>query len=252
MKIIDITLDKDKLLQLPEPERTLYLALGHAANENNALAKLLYCSSNSPARNDAEDHGRLTLELLFIQLLAGKLNESWRLLEQKYFGAGLSKTYDSKLDDSAKQAFKALKSYFGRDNACSKIRNQFSFHYSPEDVATVLPSISDELHAYLERDAAPNNLFAFSEILLAEALLSVFKQLQANATLEGLVAELFDVAVWFSQVADALMFILSDASGVDLRLRNAVEVIFEDISDLKSVAIPWFTDTTSAINLAAG
>ena len=150
MKVIDIKLDKDKLLQLPELERTLYLALGHAANENNALAKMLYWSSNAPARNEAEDRGRFTLQLLFMRLLAGKLNESWGLLNQKYFGTGLSRTYDPKLDDVARQSFKSLKSYFGRENACYKIRNQFAFHYSPEEVTAVLPSINDELHAYLE------------------------------------------------------------------------------------------------------
>ncbi len=116
----------------------------------------------------------------------------------------------------------------------------------------MLPGIGDELHAYLERDAAPNNLFAFSETLLSEALLSLLKQLKANATLESLVAELFDVAVWFYWVADALMFILADSNCIDLTLRPPIEVIFKDLRDLKSVELPWFTDTTSAMSSGAG
>ena len=251
MKVIDIKLDKDKLLQLPGLERTLYLALGHAANENNALAKMLYWSSNAPARNDAENRARFTLELLFIRLLAGKLNESWGLLERKYFGTRLSRTYDSKLDDAAKQALTSLRSYFGKENACNKIRNQFAFHYSPEEVAAVLPGIDDELHAYLERDAAPNNLFAFSETLLAEALIALLRQLRANASLEDLVGELFDVAAWFAQVADALMFTISDVSGIDLRSDQPMEVVFESLPDLRSVALSWFADTSDAIHSAS-
>jgi hypothetical protein len=252
MKVIDIKLNKDKLLQLPELERTLYLALGHEANEINALAKMLYWASNAPARNSAEERGRFALELLFMRLLAGKLNESWELLGQKYFGPALSKTYDPKLDDRAREAFNALRFYFGRENACNKIRNQFAFHYSPEEVAAMLPGMTDELHIYLERDAAPNNLFAFSEALLAEALLEMLRQLRASASLDDLVTELFDVAAWFAQVADALMFTIADASSLDLRLEQPVDVVFDGLPDLQSVAISWFSDTSKAVKSQPG
>ncbi len=127
MKVIDITLDKDKFLQLPELERTLYFALGHAANENNTLAKLLYWSSNAPVRNDAEDRARLAMELLFIQLLAGKLNESWRLLDQKYFGTGLSKTYDPKIDNQATRAFEAFNPILGKTTHAIRFEINFPF-----------------------------------------------------------------------------------------------------------------------------
>jgi len=54
MKVIDVQLDQSKLLLLPNDERTLYFSLGHAVNEVNALAKLLYWASNGLARNEAE------------------------------------------------------------------------------------------------------------------------------------------------------------------------------------------------------
>lgn len=248
MKVIDIQLDKNKLLLLPEDERTLYFSLGHSANEINAFAKMLYWASNGLARNEAEQRGREMLELLFIRLLAGKLNESWLLLERKYFGAALSKKYDPKFDDVAKNDLQQLRRYFGTENACNKIRNNFAFHYSPEELAAMLPEVSDELHVYLERDAAPNNLFAFSETLMSQALLTLLKSLDEHKSLDNLVGELFDVGVWFIRVADAIMFAIGDESGLELRLQNPVEVEFEKLPAFQSVALSWFSDTSDSIN----
>jgi hypothetical protein len=248
MKVIDVQLDKSKLLLMPEDERILYFSLGHAVNEVNALTKLLYWVSNGLARNDAEQRGRETLELLFIQLLAGKLNESWNLLNRKYNGAALSKKYDSKLDVVGKTAFMNLRKYFGSENVCNKIRNQFAFHYSPDELSITLPTITDELHAYLQQDAAPNNLFAFSEALLTQALLTLLSSLGKYETLEKLVGELFDVGVWFIQVADSLMSAIGENNGLELRLKDSVDVEFDELPKFKSVAISWFSDTSDAIN----
>jgi len=190
--------------------------------------------------------------LLFIRLLAGKLNESWILLEHKYFGSALSKKYDSKLDDEAKKVFQKLRKYFGSENACNKIRNQFAFHYSPDELAAILPMMTDELHAYLQRDAAPNNLFAFSETLLAQALLTLLKSLGKYESFDELVGELFNVGIWFAQVADAIMFAIGEESGVELRLKEPVEVKFEELPALESVAISWFSDTSDAVNSQSG
>jgi hypothetical protein len=247
MKVIDVQLNQSKLLLLPENDRTLYFSLGHAANEVNALAKLLYWASNGLVRNDAEQRGCEALELLFIQLLAGKLNESWVLLHHKYFGSGLSRKYDNKLDDFAKEVLMKLRRYFGSENACNKIRNQFGFHYSPDELAETLPKMTDELHAYLQRDAAPNNLFAFSEALLAQSLLILLKSLGDYESLEKLVGELFDVGVWFDQVSDGLMFAIGEASGLELRLKDPVEVQFEKLPAFQSMAISWFSDTSGAV-----
>lgn len=252
MKVIDVQFDQSKLLLLPEDERTLYFSLGHAANEVNALTKLLYWASNGLARNEAEQHGCEALELLFIQLLAGKLNESYNLLNKKYSGVGLSKKYDSKLDDAAKESLQRLKRYFGPENACNKIRNNFAFHYCPNELAATLPTLTDELHAYLQRDAAPNNLFAFSETLLSQALLELIRSIGDYDSIDKLVRELFNVGFWFIQVSGALMFAIGDVNGFELRLKDPVEVQFEELPLFQSLAISWFSDTSDLVKMQSG
>lgn len=252
MKVIDVQLQKDRLLTVPELERTLFLALGHAANELNAITKMLYWAANAPANTDAEDHGRFTILLLLIRLLAGKLNESWELLRTKFFGATLSHTYEPKLDDRATSALKSLKAYFGKENDCTRIRNRFAFHYSPDEVAAVLPDIDEQLHLYLERDVAPNNLFFFSEALLSQALLTLLEQDDKKMSLEDLAGELFKVAAWFAQLTDALMHAIIDTHGEELRSGEPQEIHFEGLQEFRSVALPWFTDTSNAIRLKSG
>lgn len=246
MKVVDVQLQKGNLLTVPDRERTLFLALGHAGNEINAIAKMLYWAANAPARNDAEDHGRLTMLLLLTRLLAGKLSESWELLRTKFFGVALSRDYEPKLDDRAATALKRLKTYFGKENASKQIRNHFAFHYSPDEVAAVLSDVDEELHLYMEREAAPNNLFAFSEVLLSKALLELLQQGEKIMSLDDLVDELVEVAAWLAQLADSLMFAIIDAHGEELSSGEAQEVRFEDLPDFQSVTLPWFTDTSNA------
>lgn len=252
MKVLDVQLDQSKLLLIPEDERTLYFSLGHAANEVNALAKLLYWASNGLARNEAEQRGCEALELLFIQLLAGKLHESGVLLKHKYAGPKLSKKYYSKLDNPTKESLKKLKKYLGSEKTCDKIRNQFAFHYSPDELAARLPTTTSELHVYLQRDTAPNNLFAFSETLLTQALLELLKSIGDYDSLNKLVDELLDAGVLFLQVADALMFAIGDDCGLELRLKDPVEVQFEELPAFQSVAISWFSDTSEVVKMQSG
>jgi hypothetical protein len=116
----------------------------------------------------------------------------------------------------------------------------------------MLPNVTDELHVFLQRDAAPNNLFAFSETLLGRALLTLLKSIGNYDSLDKLVGELFDVGVWFVQITDALMFAIGDDSGLELRLKDPVEVQFEELPALQSVAISWFSDTSDAVNAQSG
>lgn len=234
---------------IPDRERTLFLALGHAANEINAITKMLYWAANGPNDTAAEGHGRFTMELLLIRLLAGKLYESWELLRKKFFGTEISRSYEAALDSQAATSLNFLKVYFGKGNACRQIRNFFAFHYSPDDVTKVLPVFDEPLHLYMERDAAPNNLYYCSEALLSEAMLMRLETDGTKMSLDELTGELFRVAAQFSQVDDALMHAMIDRYGKDLRSGEPQEIHFEGLQEFQNVALPWFSDTSSTTNL---
>ena len=172
MDLTKVELDKEKLLSLTVPERTFFLALGHLSNELNASPKLLYWAANAPLDHEVHEAGQYSLMLMLIQLLAGKLNEGWRLFENFFFGSKLSIIYHPLLDDESSEALNNLRRYFGSTNSANIIRNTFSFHYSPEQVSDFLPHVEKELIAYMNSEAAPNNLFQFSETVLSDVLLN--------------------------------------------------------------------------------
>lgn len=246
MKVVEITLHRDKLLALPELERTFFIGLGHFANEINAVTKLLYWAAVPEKPNSVEDRGNFVMMLVLIRYLAGALNESWLLIDKKFHGTGLSKTYHPMLGEESSNEIKSLKRYFNRTNAAKQIRNKFAYHYSAEEVATALPHVEKELHAYLDNSTAPNNLFHFSEVLLGKAIVDHIESTVQKTSLIELVDELLEVSALFQHVADALMTAIITSHGEELRVKHPEEVLFEDLMKFKSVKLPWFTDTSDA------
>ena len=244
MKVIRVELGKGQLLAMPEPERAFFLTLGHILNELNALTRMMYWAAGTPAKeNSPEDHGRFAVVLLLVRLLAGKLNEAWEFFQRSFFGAGLSKRYEPQLDDMAESALGLLKRYFGSRNHVHVIRNDFAFHYSPQEISAVLPKVEDRLPVYLEREVVPNNLFYSSEMLLAQALLEAIMDENDTDPYDSLVKELFDVSAWFAQASDGLLEAILMNHG-ELRISGPEEVQFEALENFQDVTIPWFTDTS--------
>ena len=251
MRLTRVEISKDRLLAIPEAERTFFLALAHLFNEINALTKMLYWAASAPDTTEAEDHGRLATMLLLTQLVAGKLSEAWELFTKSFFGASLSKQYEPKLSGEPAEALKRLKKYFGSRNALKTIRNTFAFHYSPKDVDSVLPDTDSPLYLYMDRTSTPNNLFYFAEILMVEALLAILSG-HGIKNLEGLVDEIFSVSVWFSQASDGLMdqFLESQPDGsLGAELE---EVRLDNLPKLREIYIPWFSDTSDAVEALEG
>jgi hypothetical protein len=120
---------------------------------------------------------------MFLKLLAGKLNEAHQVIQSTYFGSALAKTYDARLSADGRDALVKLKRYFSKKNNVHNIRKNYAFHYSPDELTQVLPSISNELVIYMQHKGPANNLFFFAEVVAAEAL---FRTLGVPSSLSAL------------------------------------------------------------------
>ncbi len=58
MILTKVTLDRNQLKALREPDKTFFISIGHMANEVNIITKLMYWVSNSDPDNDAEQSGQ--------------------------------------------------------------------------------------------------------------------------------------------------------------------------------------------------
>ena len=73
MEIYSVQINKEGFYATPERERAFFISIAHLANEIHALLRSLLYSHNTPAQNNAEENGRVTLTLMFAKLLAGKV-----------------------------------------------------------------------------------------------------------------------------------------------------------------------------------
>lgn len=249
MKVIRVELDKNKLLALPQSEATFFLSLGHVCNEINAVTKLLFWSSNYKTEGEAEEHGQFALSLYLTRVLAGHLYEAWEFLRKDYFSASdssttpIAKVYAPLLDPEATADMDVLKSYFDQaNNLCRQVRNRIAFHFSATDITGLLPLVQEKLIAYMEREVAPNNLFHYSELLVAEALEQIMVEASRTLTYGALYDELFRVAARFVRVSDGLMEALVKKHDLRVDGVQPQEVKFQNIRPFSSIDIPWFSN----------
>lgn len=114
LDILRLGLPKDLLRSMTKEERSLFLALGHASNQVNALWKLVIILTNG----DTEDPVRQRLEgaqtQVFVRLTIGAMWEAWRLVEDRFLKRPIGREYLPLLDGSAAEALDRLKKRFGK------------------------------------------------------------------------------------------------------------------------------------------
>ncbi len=192
MKLFKVDITKDALLNIPKPERLLFIQVTNLANELFVLQKLVFCSMN-----DSEEHGIITtaenMQALFlIRLTAAKLWEGWRLLETHYFNDIFSKDYASSLSPAGQSGLDRLKAYFSDSCLIKKIRDEYAFHYSSESsdaIDVLLNSLEDsEVFSLYMAERHGNCMYELSHTLLFASLLHSMN----TTTREDAIATLLD------------------------------------------------------------
>ena len=159
MTVRRVTLSKKQMDSIPEPERILFVLLGHLYNESSMLHKLLIFSQpNDGSAIQQKVHS--SLSLLIARVYIGKLFEGWKMLNKVYF-SGISKENEPLLEGPAKSALLQLKQYFGKKNLIEHVRNNYSFHYSPAAIAKQMQSYDDsaEFEIFLSEAVGTASIF---------------------------------------------------------------------------------------------
>jgi hypothetical protein len=245
MTIYKVKFSKEKLRELPADECALFLSLAHLSNEIVALDKLIIWSYDFSSENEATTDGQIALCMMLIKLLSGKLKEGYELLTKKFFGTKLSREYEQSLPDEGKEILSRLKRYFSTRNSISFVRNNYAFHYSPDELNTALPSTPEDLVLYFEEGRQENTLNYFAEAIANRALLQSLGYRDDHEAFDQLINESTEVAGWILDISSFLMgsFILRYRSGI---MEGGIEkVSFDGKLPLSSdIRIPWFTDNS--------
>lgn len=193
MDVYEIKITKAQLQSLPEAERILVLQFGHVCNELSFLNKLLLLVSDTETKG-LEKKAMATQAMIVARLYIGKVFEAWRMIQRDYFGSQLSKTLDAELDEEGKKSLEALKTYFGRNNLLSSIRNDFSFHYWAEHLPKTMSAFDDSREFQLILGGAyANTLHKFSEEFVTVAMLEATGGSDAQAAIDRVIGDLVSV-----------------------------------------------------------
>lgn len=194
--------DKLKLSSVPQQERLLFFALGHLANEINALNKQVLWCFKPDAEPSVVARAQVSLGLMYLRLLAGKLKEGYLLLQRHYLPGqpSLATVYDRCLLPDARNALTFLKRYFGKKNNVDTVRTHYSFHYSPEELEAGIALVPDDLELFVSQMQG-NSFYYASEVLANQAMIrAVDADAEAQDVFGQLVQEIRDVAPTFNRV----------------------------------------------------
>ncbi len=171
LHILEISQFEDKL---SDDEKILMIYLGNLYTDINILLKTCVCSRNTPGNNDVVNVAQFSQTFFFFEVLAGKILEGWKIIQQKYNGSKLSQEYHKALKSKDIQNYRDLKSYFKGSNKIKDIRNRYAFHYdntlSGELLAKFNDSNKDELKIYLSEKQG-NCYFHFAESIMLRSLI---------------------------------------------------------------------------------
>ncbi len=247
MKIYRGVLSKESLLGIEDKERQLFVCLAHIANEIKGYQKLLLWSSDFTGVSEVIAQGRISLSMMLLRTLAGKLNEAHEVIRKNFHSPGVSSHYYNNLSDEGSEALDEVKRYFGKKNLVNAVRKRHAFHYSPDQIDAGLRELPDALEFYLEGTGSANNLFYFAEVLASRSLL-----LEASsegedpaAAFRTVVQEVLRVAHLVDDFVQAFMVHFTERYQGEIFAENARAVELGDLPTFSAIRIDWFTDTST-------
>jgi hypothetical protein len=97
LDILRMDVTKELLRKMAKEERALFLALGHASNQVNALWKLVIIL-NGDADNPVKQRLEGAQTQVFVRLTIGAMWEAWRQVEDRFLKRPLGREYLPLLD----------------------------------------------------------------------------------------------------------------------------------------------------------
>lgn len=251
MKIYEIKLTRGQFLSLPENERPLFFQLGHVFNELSFLNKLLYMVSD-PDLEGIERKGMTVQSMIVARIFTGKVFEAWLMLDKELFKKNLMLELSPHLPEEAIQSLKELKSYFGKNNLLSIIRNKFSFHYLSEHIEEVFNNTDNEKeYSLLLGSTDANTMHDYAEQIASFGMLQKTGEKSWQEAMDKIIGDLIKISGLLKSFIGHL-----SASIFHLRLGeswedfNWVEHEIDNVNDLEGFKIPFFFNEDEGNNKA--
>ena len=238
MKLVKVMIPKSILDTIPEKEVVFFVQCGNMLNDISMLQKLSLFSMNNDKPTVTERTAQILQTMGLLRLQAGKLKEGWELLRKHFFAAKVSKQYDPLFDEKEQKALEVLKTYFGKTNIISQIRNEFAFHYPSKDtIVEALKALPDsEVFEMFLAEHFGNCVFSMSNALITSSILRLTNCSDGQKAMDKWVEEIPRVSQLFGEFLGGCLRVFGERhSGF-----KSLKVEIPEPPDVNEVTLPYF------------
>ena len=254
LDILSMEVSKDLLRKMTKEERGLFLALGHASNQVNALWKLVIVLTNGNENDPVKQRLEGAQTQIFVRLTIGAMWEAWRLVDDRFLGRPLGREFLPTLDRPAADALDRLKKRFGKGSGLSTIRNNYAFHHPGiddidaafEKAASEGDSEQADWAVYFNK-ALLNTFFFVSDYVFAHGMSDVLSEPDVNEAHRKLLGEMAPVANDLSEFTFGFAAaIFRRYVGDELTMTLVAKV--ENAPDIDDLRFPFLVETPGLRN----
>jgi hypothetical protein len=146
VRILTYPIDEAALGRLDHRRRNQLFGCMHAHNELSFLNRLLMFTQNATADGELHDHAQSIQMWCVLQILAGKLFETWSMLLKRIMRRRPPDAMIASLAPEHAASLDWLRGYFGdtnfKYNAIKLIRDKTAFHYDGLDLGQAINNLA--------------------------------------------------------------------------------------------------------------
>jgi len=237
MDLTIFKISREQFNRIPEVEQIFILQLSTFLNDINVLQKLaLFSTNKKPNVGEFENKAQNAQAFFVFTILAGKLWEGWQMVEKDFHNKGLREKYFDVLPEDGREALKSLGKYFSKQNIIWKIRNQFAFHYSSEEIKKELEANKDESFELILSEFTGNCLFYFANTIVGSAIINGVGQ-DSQVAMDRVIGEILEVSKKFQIFLNHAMVVAMEKYNIN---KNYTTFKLSDVPKLDAVRVPFF------------
>jgi hypothetical protein len=239
--IIRFQIDPEAIKKLPNRPRNQLVGCMHAHNELVVLNRLLMFSLNDVAAGELHDHAHGVQMWTVMQLLTGKLFETWNMLAERFLKSNPEDPAIAALSNAHKKDLAWLKDYFGdnrlNETALRTIRDKTGFHYDKLNLDEAVAALTEQESMIYVAEHPANACYYLGSVLVFRAAFAAiaYKAIDTSSMDES------------EQVAAGVKIAQADLNEANVHIHNVLygltEMLLEQtiggpLDDLEQLRIP--------------
>jgi hypothetical protein len=258
-EIIQWTIDEAKLQAFEPRLRNQLFGCMHAHNELTTFNRLLMYSMTPFGAGELHDSAQSVQMWSLLQVLAGKLFETWNMLDERFLRANPIDPAIASLNADHKKSLQWLKDYFGigknkTDNPLRFVRDKTAFHYDKLNLDEAVKHLAALENTVYVAQHPVNSLYYLGTALVFRTIFTAVadKAQIADGLSHGdrtktgtdLVTKDAKLANFHMHIVlyGLISYLLENALKMPLKQLDQIRIPITDAPDPDKVALPSFID----------